>query len=137
MLEAAMEEDKAAIVQSSIDSINEIAAISDYRSTVKKQYCNLARRLKLLIPMFEEIRDNKEASPEETLKALISFKVALESAKQLLRFGSDGSKIYMVCEYYSIRFNGLCIFSFPFLIPYLVYCSSMRFHYKWFGFWIY
>ncbi|KAK4254958.1 hypothetical protein QN277_008026 [Acacia crassicarpa] len=98
MLEAAMEEDKAAIVQSSIDLINEIAAISDYRTTVKKHYCNLARRLKLLIPMFEEIRDSKEASPEETLKALISFQGALESAKQLLRFGTEGSRIYMVLE---------------------------------------
>ncbi|KAI9086646.1 hypothetical protein K1719_031240 [Acacia pycnantha] len=53
------------------------------------------RRLKLLIPKFEEIRDSKEASPEETLKALISFRGALESAKQLLRFGSEGSRIYM------------------------------------------
>ncbi|KAI9081458.1 hypothetical protein K1719_036604 [Acacia pycnantha] len=53
------------------------------------------RRLKLLIPKFEEIRDSKEASPEETLKALISFQGDLESAKQLLRFGSEGSRIYM------------------------------------------
>ncbi|XP_054814171.1 U-box domain-containing protein 13-like isoform X1 [Prosopis cineraria] len=98
MLEAAMEEDRAAIVQISIELINEIAAISDYRSIVKKQYCNLARRLKLLTPMFEEIRDSKEAFPEETLKALISFKGALESARQLLRFGSEASKIYMVLE---------------------------------------
>lgn len=114
-----MEEDKAAIAQSSIDLVNDIASISDYRSTVKKQYCNLARRLKLLTPMFEEIRDSKEAFPEETLKALVSFKGALESAKEILRFGSEGSKIYMVRAYYSIRLNGLCI-----LTPYLVDCSS-------------
>lgn len=104
-----MEEDKAAIAQTSIDLVNEIAAISDYRSTVKKQYCNLARRLKLLTPMFEEIRDSKEAFSEETLKALLSFKEALESARELLKFGSEGSKIYMVCAYCSIRINGLCI----------------------------
>lgn len=80
-----------------IEMVNEIASISEYRCTVKKQYCNLARRLKLLIPMFEEIRDSKEVVvPEEMVKALKSFKEALESAKELLRFGSEGSKIYLV-----------------------------------------
>ncbi|XP_040991860.1 U-box domain-containing protein 13-like [Juglans microcarpa x Juglans regia] len=93
-----MEDEKVALVRSLIDIVNEIASISDFRSTVKKQYCNLARRLKLLIPMFEEIRDIKEAVPEETLKALFSIKEALQSAKDLLRFGSEGSKIYLVLE---------------------------------------
>lgn len=93
-----MEEDKTALVQSLIEMVNEIASISDYRCAVKKQYCNLARRLKLLTPMFEEIRDMKEELlPENTVKALISFREALESAKELLRFGSETSKIYLVC----------------------------------------
>lgn len=91
-----MEEEKGALAQSLIDIVNEIASISDYRCTVKRQYCNLARRLKLLTPMFEEIRDSKEAVPEETVRALVSMKEALDSAKDLLRFGSDGSKIYLV-----------------------------------------
>ncbi|KAE9616613.1 hypothetical protein Lal_00034538 [Lupinus albus] len=87
------------IVQILIELVNEIAAISDYKPMVKKQYCNLARRLKLLTPMFEEIRDmNKEAIPLNTLKALFAFKDALESAREILRFGSEGSKIYMVLE---------------------------------------
>lgn len=93
-----MEKDKVALVQSLIDLVNEIASISDYRCTVKKQYCNLARRLKLLTPMFEEIRDSKEAVPGETVKALLSFMEALESAKDLLRIGSESSKIYLVLE---------------------------------------
>ncbi|KAJ9128671.1 hypothetical protein P3X46_034623 [Hevea brasiliensis] len=93
-----MEEEKGAVVQSLIDTVNEIASISDYRYTVKKQYCNLARRLKLLTPMFEEIRESKEPIPEETAKALVLLKQALDSAKELLRFGSEGSKIYLVLE---------------------------------------
>lgn len=92
-----MEEEKGVLVQSLIDVVSEIASISEYRYAVKKQYCNLARRLKLLTPMFEEIRDSKEALPEDTVKALVSFKDALQSAKELLRFGSEGSKIYLVC----------------------------------------
>ncbi|KAE8039039.1 hypothetical protein FH972_011487 [Carpinus fangiana] len=93
-----MEEEKRALAQSLVDIVNEIASISDYRCTVKKQYCNLARRLKLLTPMFEEIRDSKEAVPEETVRALVSMKEALKSAKELLKIGSEGSKIYLVLE---------------------------------------
>ncbi|XWS53134.1 hypothetical protein CRYUN_Cryun11dG0131800 [Craigia yunnanensis] len=93
-----MEEEKGVLVQSLIDAVNQIASIGDYRCAVKKEYCNLARRLKLLTPMFEEIRESKEQIPEETVKALISLKEALVSAKELLRFGSEGSKIYLVLE---------------------------------------
>ncbi|XP_022730634.1 U-box domain-containing protein 13-like [Durio zibethinus] len=93
-----MEEDKGALVQSLIDAVNQIASIGDYRCPVKKEYCNLARRLKLLTPMFEEIRESKEQIPEETVKALVSLKESLVSAKELLRFGSEGSKIYLVLE---------------------------------------
>lgn len=93
-----MEDEKGVLVPSLIDTVNEISTISDYRGTVKKQYCNLARRLKLLTPMFEEIKESKEAIPEETAKALVSLKEALASAKELLRFGSEGSKIYLVLE---------------------------------------
>ncbi|XVF20065.1 hypothetical protein REPUB_Repub11eG0166100 [Reevesia pubescens] len=92
------EENGGALVQSLIDAVNQIASIGDYRCAVKKDYCNLARRLKLLTPMFEEIRESKEQIPEETVKALVSLKQALVSAKELLRFGSEGSKIYLVLE---------------------------------------
>lgn len=97
-----MEEDKGVLLQSLIEVVGEIASISEYRCTVKKEYCNLARRLKLLTPMFEEIRDCKEVLSDETVKALLAFKKALQSAKELLRFGCEGSKIYLVCLYYLI-----------------------------------
>ncbi|CAL1361316.1 unnamed protein product [Linum trigynum] len=92
------EEAPRLLVQSLIDTVDEIASISDYRCSVKKQYCNLARRLKLLTPMFEEIQESKEAIPDETLDSLASLKFALDSAKELLRFGSQGSKIYLALE---------------------------------------
>ncbi|CAH9109143.1 unnamed protein product [Cuscuta epithymum] len=93
-----MEEEKVAITRKLIEVVNEIAAISDFRSVVKKQYFTLARRLKLLTPMFEEIRDSKEAVPEASLNALVSLKAALDSAKNLLKFGGEGSKIFLVLE---------------------------------------
>jgi len=91
-----------------IELVNEVASISDYRPPVKKQYCNLARRLKLLIPMFEEIRDMKDPIPEDTSKAVLAFKEALESARELLRFGSEGSKLYLVCFLLCIVLLFLC-----------------------------
>ena len=94
-----MEEEKAeSTAEKLIELVNEISSISDYRPSVKKEYCNLARRVKLLTPLFEEIRDTKDPIPEDTSKALLSLKEAMESAKELLRFGSEGSKIYMVCR---------------------------------------
>lgn len=93
-----MEEDKGALAQRVIDAVNEISSISGYRGTIKKQYCNLARRLKLLTPLFEEIKDSKESMPEGTIRALASLVGALSSAKELLRFGTEGSKLYVVLE---------------------------------------
>ncbi|GAA0142759.1 ubiquitin-protein ligase [Lithospermum erythrorhizon] len=90
--------EKEELAEKLIESVNSITSISDYRLSVKKQYCNLARRLKLLIPMFEEIRDCNYSIPDSTLKALDELNIALNSAKELLKFGSDGSKIYLVLE---------------------------------------
>ncbi|KAK4785832.1 hypothetical protein SAY86_002521 [Trapa natans] len=104
-----MEADRSAVVRSLIETVNEIASLSGYRATVKKQYCNLARRLKLLIPLFEEIEEIKEPLPEETIAALVSLGESLVSAKELLRFGCDGSKVYMVLERDHVmdKFNGV------------------------------
>ncbi|KAF8053514.1 hypothetical protein N665_1408s0006 [Sinapis alba] len=93
-----MEEEKGAVAQSLIDVVNEIASVSDYRTTVKKLCSNLARRLKLLVPMFEEIKESNDPISEDTLGTLVSLKEALCSAKDLLKFCSGGSKIYLVME---------------------------------------
>ncbi|KAI3514159.1 hypothetical protein L1887_12478 [Cichorium endivia] len=92
------EGEKGGLIQKLIDIVNEISAISDYRHTVKKLFSNLARRLKLLTPLFEEIRDIKEQLPHDSHQALLSLMEAMESAKELLRIGSEGSKIYLVLE---------------------------------------
>ncbi|XP_038901464.1 U-box domain-containing protein 13-like [Benincasa hispida] len=94
-----MEEDNnGGSFRSLIDLVNDVASISDYRYAVRKQYCNLARRLKLLIPLFEEMRDIKQPLPDDTVRALASLKEALESTKELLRQGSEGSKIYLALD---------------------------------------
>jgi hypothetical protein len=93
-----MEEERGALLENLIETVSEISYFSDYKCTVKKQFCNLARRLKLLTPLFEEIKEIKEPIPQQSMKALIFLKQGLVSAKDLLKFGSEGSKIYLVLE---------------------------------------
>lgn len=83
-------------MQGLIDVVDEIASISDYKCALKKQYCNLSRRLKLLIPMFEESRESGAPIGEDNFKALALLKEALHSARDMLIFGSEGSVIYIV-----------------------------------------
>ncbi|KAJ4978942.1 hypothetical protein NE237_009722 [Protea cynaroides] len=61
-------------------------------------YGNLARRVKLLSPLFEELKDNEASLGEEEVRALVSLKVALDSAKELLRLVNEGSKIYQALQ---------------------------------------
>ncbi|KAD6119845.1 hypothetical protein E3N88_11116 [Mikania micrantha] len=89
---------KIGVILKLIDIVNEISSISDYRSTIRKPFFNLSRRLKLLNPLFEEIRDVKEALPDNSFQSLLSLVEALESAKELLRLGSEGSKISLALE---------------------------------------
>ncbi|KAG7572908.1 U box domain [Arabidopsis suecica] len=89
--------EKHKLAQTLIDSINEIASISDHHTPMKKHCAKLSRRLKLLIPMLEEIRDNQESS-SEVVNALLSLKESLVPAKDLLSFVSQVSKIYLVLE---------------------------------------
>ncbi|KAL9842348.1 U-box domain-containing protein 12 [Arabidopsis thaliana] len=89
--------EKHKLAQTLIDSINEIASISDSVTPMKKHCANLSRRLSLLLPMLEEIRDNQESS-SEVVNALLSVKQSLLHAKDLLSFVSHVSKIYLVLE---------------------------------------
>lgn len=84
------------VVKELIEIVNKMSEISDFRFTVKKQCGNLASRLKLLTPMFEEIRDSRESISHDCVEKLDKLKEAMVLALELLRFGSQGSKIYMV-----------------------------------------
>lgn len=95
--------------------VADISAFSDFRSAFRKPFCNLARRLKLLAPMFEEVRDGRDKVPDEAAEQLRVLKDALVGARELLRFGSEGSKICLVCP--CLKFSHLWPVSLP--------CSSI------------
>ncbi|KFK26672.1 hypothetical protein AALP_AA8G277900 [Arabis alpina] len=90
---------KSELAQTLIDSVNEMASISNHRTPMKKHCGNLSRRLKLLLPMLEEIRDSQVSSvPDEVVEALFSLKDSLLPAKDLLIFVTQVSRIYLVLE---------------------------------------
>ncbi|GMN51008.1 hypothetical protein TIFTF001_020164 [Ficus carica] len=77
-----------------VDSVKAISDFPESRNAFKKTSGDLVRRVKLLSPMFEELRDGDEAIGAEEMEALKSLKVALDSTKELLDSVNQGSKIF-------------------------------------------
>ncbi|GLJ32880.1 hypothetical protein SUGI_0662210 [Cryptomeria japonica] len=87
--------------QSLINLVNEIAQIDHYRKTQKKDCLTLVRRIKLLLPLFEELKDMHHgigSLPQDALPCISSLEKALQSALTLLQLCHDGSKLYLVLE---------------------------------------
>ena len=55
------------VVESCMELVNEILGIGECRNYLKKEAVNLVRRLKLLTPMFEELREMKDPLPQENI----------------------------------------------------------------------
>lgn len=79
------------------ESIKEISGLPECHNVCKRMYGNLVRRVKLLSPLFEELKDSDESLSDEQVAAFESLRVALDSAKTLLKSVNQGSKLYQVC----------------------------------------
>ena len=77
--------------------VREISELAECNGVCKKMYGELIRRVKLLSPMFEELRDGEEELGLDVLKGLELLKTPLDSAMELLRSVNRGSKLYQVC----------------------------------------
>lgn len=84
------------VLQDLVGVIELVAQFGDYRRTQKKECYNLVRRLKLLLPLFEELRDLETPMPEKGTASLCSLKKAFILAQKLLKTCNEGSKIYLV-----------------------------------------
>ncbi|KAL6645877.1 hypothetical protein ACP70R_017485 [Stipagrostis hirtigluma subsp. patula] len=94
--EEEVEEEGAAVVERLVELVGEIAAISDFRNAYRRQFCNLSRRIRLLAPMLEEAKEAPRPLPAASEAALRRLREALVDARELLRLGSSGSKIFLV-----------------------------------------
>ncbi|XP_042484895.1 LOW QUALITY PROTEIN: U-box domain-containing protein 15-like [Macadamia integrifolia] len=81
-----------------MDLIETVGLVTEYRWTQKKECFNLVRRMKLLVPLLEEICEFEGLVPDAALKCLNDLKKALLFAKKLLKCCHDGSKIYLSFE---------------------------------------
>lgn len=78
-------------------SVKAISGLPECRTIAKKMYCNLVRRVKLLSPLFEELRDGEEEElGSEVVMGLDSLRIALDSALEVLKSVHEGSKIFQV-----------------------------------------
>lgn len=88
----------ARVLRSLIKTVNEITLITDFRRSHKRECQNLVRRVKLMLPLFEEVKDAETSISEAALPIFSLLEKALQAAKQLLQFCRDGSKLYLVLE---------------------------------------
>ncbi|KAK6116171.1 hypothetical protein DH2020_008440 [Rehmannia glutinosa] len=87
------------VVEEIIAIVESVKAIGEYRKTQRKECLNLVRRLKLFLPLLEEIRTPRGTTiPDPGILYLRKLKKAFQSAKKLLKLCHGGSKIYLALE---------------------------------------
>ena len=84
------------IAQETVSLIEYVARLGDYRRTQRKECYNLVRRMKILLPFFDEIRCLGSPITTNGIVCLSKLKKALRLAKKLLKTCNEGSKIYLV-----------------------------------------
>ncbi|KAL9260902.1 U-box domain-containing protein [Drosera capensis] len=88
-----------AVIQVVEREVESICSIGDYRVTQRKESLSLVRRIKLLSPFLDEIKELGGPIPETAQPALRDLKKALFVAKRLLKTSAESSKIYLALEY--------------------------------------
>ncbi|XP_015881290.3 U-box domain-containing protein 14 [Ziziphus jujuba] len=94
-METKEEDARNSVLSQLVESVKAISESSECCNAFKKICGNLVRRVKLLSPLFEELRDSdKQVVGEEEVKAFESLRLALVSTKLLLESVNQGSKLY-------------------------------------------
>lgn len=84
------------VVKELMEVIETVGSYAGYRKTQRKECLCMVRRLKLLVPLLEEIRDLGSLVSGEAFNCLANFRKAILAAKKLLKHCNCGSKIYLV-----------------------------------------
>ncbi|KAE8719465.1 hypothetical protein F3Y22_tig00109957pilonHSYRG00148 [Hibiscus syriacus] len=99
------------LVQESVSLIEYIARLGDFRSTLRQECYSLVRRMKILLPFFEEIWLLGVCIPPNVVAALSKLKKVLCLAKKLLKTCRVGSKIFlrqaMMVKFHAV-YENLC-----------------------------
>jgi len=97
------------LVESLVNAVNAIALSRDYRKSQKRDCFDLVRRIKLLLPLFEELRELQGPLPRVAVECFSSLRKTFHSARRLLQLCHDGSKLYLALDSEAIsgRFHAL------------------------------
>ncbi|KAF3795902.1 U-box domain-containing protein 12 [Nymphaea thermarum] len=100
------------MVESLASLVRDVSAMAENcRGPFRKQACDLARRVKLLGPLFDELREGEESGcagdGRIDVAGFVSLESALEKAKDLLRSTNESSKLFQGLQKGAIscRFN--------------------------------
>ncbi len=86
------------LVKKILETTKVITSIGDFK-THKKECNTIARRVNMLVPLFEEVWDDENLRSfmsKEGLRCITALKAALHTAKVLLLLCNKGSKLYLV-----------------------------------------
>ncbi|KAI5062301.1 hypothetical protein GOP47_0022840 [Adiantum capillus-veneris] len=78
--------------------VSEISNLGEYRRIFRTECSNLTRRVKLLAPLFEEVKEVKGGIPDQAIIRFKHIEGALHEARELLKSCYSDSKIYLVLE---------------------------------------
>lgn len=84
------------LIHGLLQAIDTVKSFGEYRRTQKKACLNLIRRMKLIVPFLEDVRDRDTPMPDSVYERLCSLTEAFNLAQKLSRCCHDGSKIYLV-----------------------------------------
>ncbi|KAF7070871.1 hypothetical protein CFC21_076312 [Triticum aestivum] len=79
-------------------AVETVAAPGEFRNAYRRQLLALSRRIRLLGPFAEELRERRRPPGEEEERALATLADALEKALELLKLGREGSRISLVFD---------------------------------------
>lgn len=85
-----------AIVDELLKLVQGISSAAAAVNCHKKSCWNLSRLIKLLIPLFEEIKEVKSPLPPVAVVKFQDLRAAFQKAKVLVEQCRDGSRLYMV-----------------------------------------
>ncbi|KAJ0987172.1 hypothetical protein J5N97_005528 [Dioscorea zingiberensis] len=78
--------------------IDAVGSMGVFRRTHRTECTNLIRRMRLVVPLIEEISDLEGPIPESAHNVLLDLKKAFSCARSLLKSCRHGSKIYLALE---------------------------------------
>ncbi|WOK99802.1 U-box domain-containing protein 15-like [Canna indica] len=95
---ATREQDQDDLIHELMEIIESVSSFGEYRRTQRKESFNLVRRMKLVAPLLEEMKELKDPISDAAYAQLCSLVKAFIAARRLLRCCHDGSKIYLALE---------------------------------------